>query len=80
MMVGFATSSPPYDVGVQECRTTKSQRKCIHLLFLTSHLVSDSLTLAREKNKNKWGKGCQTWSHPAVPGISSYQSALVLAL
>ena len=57
MMVGFATSSQLYDIGVQECRTTKSQRKCIHLLFLTSRLVSDSLTLAREKKQINGGRG-----------------------
>ena len=61
MMVGFATFSQLYDIDVQDCRTTKSRRKHIHLLFPISHLVSDLLTLALEKS-NKLGKGCQTWS------------------
>lgn len=77
--VGFAAFVQLYDIGVQECRIMKSQRKSIHLLFLSSRLVSDLLWLVK-KNEKKWGKGCQTWSHLAVPGISRYQSALVLTL
>ena len=79
MMVGFATFSQLYDIDVQDCRTTKSRRKHIHLLFPISHLVSDLLTLTLEKS-NKLGKGCQTWSQPVVSGISGYPSAPVLAL
>ena len=75
--VGFAAFVQLYDIGVQECRIMKSQRKSIHLLFPTSRLVSDLLWLVKKKKR---GKGCQTWSHLAVPGISRYQSALVLTL
>ena len=53
LTAGFTAFVQLYDVGVQECRITKSQRKYIHLLFPTSRLVSDSFSLLKKERKKK---------------------------